>query len=200
MLPPQGLQSCPQRDHHHQHPGVNAPAAIPDESRGRLAFLARGKVPVPCRIASAGAPVVSSPVIVPEALGQVHGRIHPVAKQAGHNQAEGLAFRHAPLRRLVPAAGFALLILSHAGNALDLRADQRADGRSGDEGREHDHHRQPPNALAQSLRRRPLPGQRLVDDKACDDHAEDGPDVKGLHHAHADGQAGQGDTEPAAGR
>jgi len=200
LLAPQRLQHCPQRNQHHQRSRIHAAAAIANEAGGRGPRFAGGEVAVPLRVASAGAPVAASQVIVLQALRQVHGGIHAVAKQAGHKQAERFAFGHAPLGGGIPALGFAGLVLAHAGHALDLGADQGADGRCGDECRERGHHRQPPHAPGRALRPRAFAGPRLPEHKARNDQAENGPDVKGFHHAQADGQAGQGGAEPAPGR
>src|ERR1039458_335860 len=45
----------------------------------------------------------------------------------------------------------------------------------------------------------PSPRQCLKHNKCRDRHAEDGPYVKGVHHAQADGKAREGDSDPAPG-
>ena len=49
---------------------------------------------------------------------------HPIAEQAGDDDAEGFEFGQAPLRRFVPASFLRGLVLRHAGHAFDLGADQ----------------------------------------------------------------------------
>src|ERR1035441_3488961 len=71
----------------------------------------RGRVP------STGAPIAAA-----------FRRVHPKTKKARNEQAQRLALGQTPDGGLIPVLGFARGILSHAGDSLDLRADQRADG------------------------------------------------------------------------
>ena len=67
------------------------------------------------------------------------GRVHPIAKQARNEQAKSFDLGQAPHRCLIPALGFALRILPHAGDPLDLGADQSNDRRDSYEGCAEDH-------------------------------------------------------------
>src|ERR1039458_4213763 len=113
---PKRLEHTPQRNKYHDHPGIRATAAVADEaprSFRRLAFLGGCKVPVPGRVPPATAPIV--PAV---------WSVHPKAIESRNEHAQRLSLGHAPHGCLIPALGFACGVLSHAGDSLDLGADE----------------------------------------------------------------------------
>ena len=161
-----GLRERPRGQQAHQHPAVFARAGM----AVHLGIRERG---FGFRVALVGSGLDCGKVrVLPHRspVGITFRHVHAIAEQAGDQHAQRLDLRQAPHRRLRKTPVFRFLVLRHADDALDLRADERAQRVSGDEARAHRHQRDPTDAPRQQLSSRPLPRRPRQINSESSDH------------------------------